>query len=71
MRDPAEELLQACQSAQRQGLDFPTIWNAVLRKSRFVVGQPRQSLRNGEPSLEVNLTTGQRVVFASGEYSVA
>jgi hypothetical protein len=71
MRDPGLELLQACERAQKEGADFPSVWNTVLKKNRLVRGQPRQAMRGSEPALEIDLTTGQRLIFAARAFSIA
>jgi hypothetical protein len=53
--------------------DFPTVWEAILRRHRLVSGPPVQAIRDGRPRLEIRLMTGQSIVFdsSSGEYSIA
>jgi hypothetical protein len=66
-------LLQRCASAARDGADFPTVWDSILRRHRLVTGPPVQAIRDGHPRLEIPLMTGQSIVFdsSSGEYSIA
>jgi hypothetical protein len=53
--------------------DFPTVWEAILRRHRLVSGPPVQAIRDGRPRLEIRLMTGQSIVFdsSSGEYSIS
>ena len=69
--DHGKELLMTCLTAQRERADFPTVWNRVLNGSRLVVGKPIQQMEaDGQVVLAVNLTTGQRILYGSGRYSI-
>ena len=65
MADVANELLQACNSASRDGADFPTIWQKILKGNIFVTGTPIQGINNEGPTLEIPLLTGQRLIFGA------
>ena len=69
--DPGRELLKTCLDAQRKGADFPTVWNQILKNSGLVVGSPVQLVQaDGQAALAVSLTTGQRIVYGAGRYSI-
>jgi hypothetical protein len=68
MREPAlvmnkAELVQRCQAGQAAGMDFPTLWNEVLRSHPLVIGPPVQTVRDGRIRLEVRLITGTAIAF--------
>jgi len=55
-------LLEACQRAHREGSDFPTIWRAILRPSRLVIGLPGHEVIDGEAHIVISLRTGQKLL---------
>jgi hypothetical protein len=61
----ADELVQRCITAVREGADFPTIWETVLRGHPLVVGPPIQSIQGGRVCLRIPLITGRWLVFDS------
>jgi hypothetical protein len=68
MREPAlvmnkAELVQRCQAGQAAGMDFPTLWNEVLKSHPLVIGPPVQTVRDGRIRLEVRLITGTAIAF--------
>jgi len=63
-------LVERCVAAKRDGADFPTVWNTILRHNRLVAGQPVQAMEAGEPFLTVLLITNQRLVHRGGSFSL-
>ncbi len=57
------ELLLACENASREGADFPTVWDTVLRRHPLVIGPPVQIHHDDQPHLEIPLLTGRRLVY--------
>jgi hypothetical protein len=71
--ETANDLVLKCTAIARDGSDFPTIWDAVLKRHALVVGLPIQTFDDEErPQLEIQLVTGQRLVYKpdSNEYAV-
>jgi hypothetical protein len=70
--DAARELLAKCVEARRQGADFPTIWNTIIKSHPSVMGPPVQHLDGDRAQLRVRLISGERLVFDSGakEFSI-
>ena len=68
----ADELIQNCISATREGADFPTVWQTVLRRHSLVVGPPIQGVEGGRVCLKIPLITNQWLVFdsTSNEFSL-
>ena len=64
--DAARELLGKCAEAMRQGADFPTVWNTVIKGDPSVMGPPVQHLDGDRLQLRVRLISGERLVFDSG-----
>jgi hypothetical protein len=65
MAESQAELLSRCQAAQAAGMDFPTLWNEVLKRSPLVIGPPVQTIRGGRIQLETRLISGGYVAFDS------
>ena len=63
----SSDLAAKCQAALAGGMDFPTLWNEVLKGHPLVVGPPMQGLRNGQACLEIRLLSGRTLVFDSAE----
>ena len=68
MRTPApvktsSDLVERCRAGQAAGMDFPTLWNEVIRPDPTVIGPPVQTVRDGRICLEVRLITGSAIVF--------
>ena len=59
------DLVRACQLAQTEGADFPTIWRTILRPHPLVVGIPVQTVTEARAQLEIRLSTGHRLVYDS------
>jgi hypothetical protein len=73
LAETANQLVLKCTAIARDGANFPTIWETVLKKHALVVGQPIQTLDDDErPQLEVRLVNGQRLIYKSdtNEYSI-
>jgi hypothetical protein len=66
VHDAAHDLLTDCAEAMRQGADFPTVWNTVIKTHPSVMGPPVQHLDGDRAQLRVRLISGQRLVFDSG-----
>ena len=71
--DTASDLLRKCVAARRDGAEFPTVWNLVLKGHALVVGRPIQEFEGERVHLKIRLITGQWLVFdsASKEYIVS
>jgi hypothetical protein len=57
------ELLHKCHDGLGAGMDFPTLWNEVLRPDPMVIGPPVQTVRDGRIRLEVRLIGGAAIAF--------
>jgi hypothetical protein len=70
--ETADELVRRCVRATREGADFPTIWETVLRGHSLVVGPPVQDVEDGRTCLKIFIITGQWLVSdsASREFSL-
>jgi len=66
-----DNLLQSCIAAKRNGADFPTVWQTILRGHPLVMGPPVQRLDEGVASLEISLINGQRIVHDQNGYRLA
>ncbi|MEI9424211.1 hypothetical protein O7A70_23895 [Mesorhizobium sp. Cs1299R1N1] len=67
MADVVSELVRACNTARAKGMDFPTIWQTMLKQHPYVVGRPLQDQNEVGPALRVPLVTGRHLIFdASG-----
>jgi hypothetical protein len=65
--DIGSELVKSCNSARGRGLDFPTIWQTILRPHRHVAGLPIQDRGDRVPVLKIPMITGRFVIAdASG-----
>ena len=58
-----DTLIAHCRAGQAAGMDFPTLWNAVLRPDPLVIGPPVQTVRDGRVRMEVRLITGAAIAF--------
>ena len=47
----------------RNGNDFPTAWNTVLKRNAFVDGFPHSQMEGTEAVLVIHLVTGERLMF--------
>jgi hypothetical protein len=71
--ETANDLVHKRTAIARDGADFPTVWEAVLKRHPLVVGPPIQTFDDKErPQLEIRLINGQRIVYNSdsSEYVV-
>lgn len=68
--DSPEGLLKVCEAAHRQGKDFPTVWNTILKHHPLVLGLPAHRVQEGMAQIVVRLSTGQRVIFCGSGYAV-
>jgi hypothetical protein len=59
------DLILKCTAAARDGADFPSVWDRVLKRHALVVGPPIQTYEDERPLLEVRLISGQRLVYDS------
>ena len=58
-----EQLLAECTEALDKGADFPTVWREILRIHPLTAGKAMEKAEGSGISLEVPLTTGQRLVY--------
>ena len=57
-------LAQLCTELVREGNDFPTVWNTLLKGHPLVNDDISHSKLEGtRPVLEIQLVTGERLVF--------
>ena len=56
-------MAKLCTELVRKGIDFPTVWTTVLKGNALVNGIPQSKLEGRRPMLEVQLITGERLVF--------
>ncbi len=66
MHPTADRLAEQCTQAARDGADFPTIWETLLRRNELVVGPPVQSFEDERPHLDVRLSNGLCLRYSSG-----
>lgn len=62
-RERAYDLAVRCTELVRNGNDFPTVWNTVLKRNALVDGSPHSQMEGTEPVLEIRLITGERLIF--------
>lgn len=60
-----DELIQSCITATREGADFPTVWQTLLRCHSLVAGPPIQSLERGRVCLKIPFLNNQWLIFDS------
>ena len=65
MDQTSSGLLRRCTEAIRDGADFPTVWQTVLRSHWLVRGLPEQYLDGDRVLLRIRLATGQHLLFDS------
>jgi hypothetical protein len=61
--DRATDLARACTDLAHNGMDFPTIWSTRLKNHALINGIPHQKRDGTRSMLEVQLITGERLVF--------
>ncbi len=59
------DLLQRCRAGRAAGMDFPTLWQDVLKPDPLVIGPPVQTVRDGAIRMEVRLITGGVIAFST------
>lgn len=57
------DLVQKCNEAMRLGVDFPTLWHAIIRRDPNVMGPPIQRLDGRRAYLEIALLRGDWLVI--------
>jgi hypothetical protein len=72
MIDLASELSKVCTEAAQDGVDFPTIWETLLKKHQLVVGPPVQTFEDERPHLDMPLSNGfcLRYCSSSNDFSI-
>ena len=66
----AAALQAQCAAAYAAGKDFPTVYTEIIRGNPLVIGMPVQGADKHGPTLRINLTNGQTLVFHSGGFSL-
>jgi len=56
------DLVQQCNEAMRLGIDFPTLWQTIIKLHPTVMGPPLQRLDGNRTYLEVPLLRGDWLV---------
>ncbi len=59
----SRDLARLCTELVRNGNDFPTVWNTLLKGDALVHGLPRQRHDGSRSLLDISLVTGERLVF--------
>ena len=70
MSDLVEDLLEACNGARQDGLDFPRIWKDILQGHPLVTGNPVQGFGEAGPHLEIPLFAGQVMLFDANGFGL-
>jgi hypothetical protein len=70
MPDTPEGLLRACEAAQKDGMDFPSLWRTIITRHALVVGLPAHRVANGEAQIVVTLLTGQKLISSARGFSL-
>ena len=65
MMNAASKLAELCTQAARDGIEFPVIWDTILRKNGLVIGPPVQTFEDGRPHLEIRLSNGYWLRYCS------
>jgi hypothetical protein len=58
----ARDLVRECNEAMRRGVDFPTLWETIIKPHPLVIGVPVQRLDGDLAYLEVPLLRGDWLV---------
>jgi len=66
----ARDLLERCQEARNSGVQFPTIWESILRGHPMVLGIPVQVMLGKSPCLKVPLLGGNHLCVCSDEVQI-
>jgi hypothetical protein len=59
----AHDLVRDCNKAMRRGVDFPTLWQTLIKPHPLVIGVPVQRLDRDLAYLEVPLLRGDWLVI--------
>ena len=68
MPNSPEGLFRACEAAHHGGMDFPTVWNTILRRHPLVIGLPTHRIVAGQAQIVVSLATGQHIISTTSGY---
>jgi hypothetical protein len=68
----ADGLVERCAQAARNGIEFPEIWESILRQHRMVAGPPIQTFDDEQSHLEIRLHNGYwlRYCARSNDFSL-
>ncbi|MDQ8730086.1 hypothetical protein [Bradyrhizobium sp. LHD-71] len=58
MNQIADDLVQECMQAARDGAEFGAIWDSILRGHSLVAGPPIQTFEEGLHHLDIRLRNG-------------
>jgi hypothetical protein len=58
MQQTADSLVQACTQAAREGAEFATIWDSILKGHSMVASPPIETFDDEQPHLEIRLRNG-------------
>jgi hypothetical protein len=58
MLQTADSLVQACTRAAREGAEFVTIWDSILKGHSMVASPPIQTFDDEQSHLEIRLRNG-------------
>ena len=72
MQQTADSLVQMCTKAAREGAEFPTIWDSILKTHSLVVSPPIQTFEDEQPHLDIRLRNGfwLRYCASSNDFSL-
>ena len=62
-KERAIDVAHLCTQLVRKGNDFPTVWSTVLKSHTLVAGIPQSQVEGVRTVLEIQLITGERLVF--------
>jgi hypothetical protein len=62
-KERAQDLAALCTRLVRNGNDFPTVWNTLLKNHTLFAGLPQSKIDGIRTILEIRLITGERLVF--------
>ena len=63
MADVVSRLVRECNMTRGNGVDFPTIWQSILKGHSCVAGPPVQGRSDEGPVLKIPLITGRCLTF--------
>ena len=58
MNPSIDTLIAECTQAARDGVEFPAIWDSILRSHSLVESPPIETFEDERPHLEVRLRNG-------------